>query len=102
MIYPLGLWVLIGSVIIGGIALVVLARFARRENQRLARGGIVNWRDVVASRPATWTQRLALEYFGPQPKWVECVARTLAIIAVLFVAAVVLGFIALIVMNEAR
>jgi hypothetical protein len=84
--------VVVVAVVAGGVGLIWLARFSRRQSQVLKARGIVEWRDGFTSWGAP--RSFALLFFGPQPKALERLGIALA---VLTAVAVVVSAVAMVV-----
>lgn len=84
--------VLVVAVVAGGLGLIWLARFARRQGEMLRGRGFTDWRDVFTS--AGLPRSYSLLFFGPQPKALEQLGVALS---VLTVVAVVMASVAVVV-----
>jgi hypothetical protein len=74
-------------ILIGGVALACIARFARRRSEQLRRAGVTQWPAPGSTSRAEWVQ---LQFFGPQPRVLELLGPILAWGVIAFVV-VVLG-----------
>jgi hypothetical protein len=86
-------------VVSGGIAMIYLARYARRKHEQLRRAGIRKFdaaRIVHARTPGEWFK---LQFFGPQPKLFEAAGPFLAVGVIVFVTIVLVGILGVIIVR---
>jgi hypothetical protein len=85
--------ILIGAIVVAfGMVLIYLARIAKHQHNELKGRGITEW--SATRQPRSIREAMTLLLFGPQPKFLEVVGRTLAVLVTLFVVVVVVGVLA--------
>jgi hypothetical protein len=83
--------ILVLAIIVGGALLIALARLSWRKQDELRRNGVVEWYRTLLNGRLSARERLKVYFFAPQPKPIEVLGRTLAILVIAFVGIVVVG-----------
>jgi hypothetical protein len=81
----------IAAIVIVGGGLIILIRFARRQNDQLRAKGIVDWRDAITRPPAGVREWLAFQFFGPSPKPIEVAGRGLVLVTTIVLTASIIA-----------
>jgi len=93
--------VLVASIVVAvGMVMIYLAKIAKFQNDELKRRGITEWSPT--KQPASIREAVTLFFFGPQPKFLEVLGRSLVVLITSFVVLVLLGVIVLIVIAQLK